>query len=209
MKQHENDLNDFGLRNGIWKESVMKENYREYPLYAACGLNCGLCPRFHTDGTSRCPGCGGEGFYQKHPSCAIINCGKRHGVDYCFQCGEFPCKRYQKEHEENSFITYRPVFRDFEKARCRGLEAYRAELDEKVEMLRDLLEHYNDGRRKNFYCLAVNLLELQDVRDTVERIRAEMPCEKGDVKERAERAVKLFEETARDREIDLKLKKKK
>ena len=33
---------------------------REYPLFSACGLNCGLCPRFYTDGESRCPGCGAK-----------------------------------------------------------------------------------------------------------------------------------------------------
>lgn len=30
-----------------------------------CGLDCGLCPRFYTEGSSRCPGCCGENFEKK------------------------------------------------------------------------------------------------------------------------------------------------
>jgi hypothetical protein len=33
----------------------MKEYYRNYPLFSLCGLNCGLCPRYHTQGESKCP----------------------------------------------------------------------------------------------------------------------------------------------------------
>lgn len=33
-------------------------------------------------------------------------------------------------------------------------------LEEKIEILEFLIENYNDGRSKNIYCIAVNLLEL-------------------------------------------------
>lgn len=188
----------------------MKENYRSYPMFAACGLNCGLCPRYHTQGTSRCPGCGGEGFYLKHPSCAIINCCRRHGgIEYCYQCEEYPCRRYQKEQTEDSFITYRSVARDINIAQESGLESYQAILSEKVELLEFLLQHYNDGRRKNFYCLAVNLLDLEDVKDTVARIQADAGPDAGSEKERAAVAIRYFEETAGKRGIILKLKNNK
>gem|GEM_PF-3991072 len=36
----------------------MEYKVRSYPLFSDCGLNCGLCPRYYTDGASRCPGCG-------------------------------------------------------------------------------------------------------------------------------------------------------
>ncbi|TET26129.1 MAG: DUF3795 domain-containing protein, partial [Dehalococcoidia bacterium] len=47
---------------------------KKYPIVGACGLNCGLCPRYYTQGTSRCPGCCGPDFWQKHPGCAFITC---------------------------------------------------------------------------------------------------------------------------------------
>lgn len=42
----------------------LKEYKREYPSFALYGLNCGLCPRYHTKGESKCHGCGGQDFHQ-------------------------------------------------------------------------------------------------------------------------------------------------
>jgi hypothetical protein len=51
------------------------------------------------------------------------------------------------------------------------LDGYLEVLNEKSQMLRYLLENHNDGRSKNFYCLAVNLLEAEDLREAYQRIR--------------------------------------
>lgn len=186
----------------------MKNEQRSYPLFSACGLNCGLCPRYHTDGTSRCPGCGGKDFFANRPSCGIVSCNRRHGIEYCFQCDEYPCERYNKGYTADSFITYRNVRKDFDKARNTGIEAYQAELNEKVEILQELLNHYNDGRRKSFFCLAVNVLELQDIRQVMAQLKTETQPDEMSDKERAAMAVGLFEQLAGQKGIELKLKKK-
>ena len=86
--------------------------------------------------------------------------------------------------------------------------AYQAELDEKVEIINALQERYNDGRRKTFYCQAVNLLESNDVVAVMERIRATInPTDS--LKERATIAVMLFQKMADKRDITLKLHRKK
>ena len=142
----------------------MNYKTRSYPEFAACGLNCGLCPRYYTTGSSRCPGCGGEGFTEAHCSCGMLSCCQRKGLEYCFECDEYPCSKYDGEGERDSFITHRNILHDAKKAKKIGIEAYKAELDEKIGLLKILLENYDDGRRKSFYCLAVNLLELPDVK---------------------------------------------
>ena len=45
-----------------------------------------------------------------------------------------------------------------------GSEAYHSEQVQKAEILSFLLKNYNDGRRKSFFCLAVNLLDLEDIK---------------------------------------------
>ena len=60
-----------------------------------------------------------------------------------------------------------------ERAKSGGIEAYQTELEEKELILQELLDNYNDGRRKTFYMLAVYLLELQDLRDAMEQILRE------------------------------------
>ena len=49
-----------------------------------------------------------------------------------------------------------------------GEEAYNAEQIEKRQILDRLLVEYNDGRKKTFFCLAVNLLSLEDLRTVFE-----------------------------------------
>jgi hypothetical protein len=93
-----------------------------------------------------------------------------------------------------------------EKAKCIGIEAYIAELNEKIKILECLLESYNDGRRKSFYCLAVNLLDLVDIRRVMSRIADEVSADLA-IKEKAKACVSIFEETAADKGVSLKLRK--
>jgi peptide subunit release factor 1 (eRF1) len=93
-----------------------------------------------------------------------------------------------------------------EKAKRIGIEAYKAELNEKIKLLRELLNVYDDGRRKGFYCLTVNLLELSDVKAVMDRLTDEIAPE-APLKEKATAAVRLFEAIATRKNISLKLRR--
>jgi len=91
------------------------------------------------------------------------------------------------------------------KAMDHGIEQYQAELNEKISFLEYLIRNYNDGRRKSFYCTSVNLLDLADLYDIKERIQKldETIARKEKIK-----IIELwFEEKAKSKNIDLKLKK--
>ncbi len=183
----------------------MKNFIREYPLFALCGLNCGLCPMHYMD--NPCPGCGGG---EGNQSCAIARCSIEHGgIAFCSECPEFACARYDGLTDYDSFMSHQNMIRDLRRAGDMGLAAYRAELEEKTAILQQLLDGYNDGRRKTFFCTAVSLLELPDVRRAMEEVREAMEAEQPqDVKERAAIAVRCFKRAADGREISLKLRKK-
>jgi len=85
-----------------------------------------------------------------------------------------------------------------EKAKRVGIEVYRAELDKKMTVLERLLSEHNDGRRKSFYCLAVNLLDLDDIEDVMESI---------DDNANPKSVVRLFEELSERKSISLKKRK--
>lgn len=180
---------------------------REYPMFSACGLNCGLCPRYQMVGTSKCPGCGAKDFLTKHPKCGPLSCSQRKGFEYCYQCGEFPCKRYDGADQTDSFITHRHQLRDMEKANRMGMDGYKTELDQKIAILEHLLAHYNDGRRKNLFCVVINLLELEDILYVIEQITEETQPELS-TKEKAAVAAHLLQQMAEKRDISLKLRKK-
>ena len=184
----------------------MKHKIREYPQFSACGLNCGLCPRYYTKGPSRCPGCAGEGFTEAHCSCSMLSCCQRKGLEYCFLCDEYPCKKYDGEGMVDSFITHMNIFTDAAKAKQIGIEAYKAELDKKIKILEELLEHYDDGRRKSFYCLAVNLLGQDDINSVMKQIKDKIDSQ-SPLKEKAKAAAGFFQAIADEKGIVLKLRK--
>ena len=43
------------------------------------------------------------------------------------------------------------------------MEVYNTEQMEKARILDVLISNYNDGRKKTLFCVAVNLLELQEL----------------------------------------------
>lgn len=146
---------------------------RSYPGFALCGLNCAICPRHHTNGPSACPGCGGKRFNELHPTCPIITCSKHHeNVEFCHECASYPCERYRETPGQDSFITYLSRLDDQRRAQEIGIERYCAELEEKLSILNLLLDTYDDGKHKGFFCLAVNLLSLQNLRSILVEMKS-------------------------------------
>ena len=87
----------------------MKGFKRQNQLFSLCGLNCGLCPMFLN---KNCPGCGGG---EGNQTCKIARCSIEHdGVEYCFQCGEYPCEKYEHIDDFDSFSPFKYSKKDYE-----------------------------------------------------------------------------------------------
>lgn len=168
----------------------MKGFTRSNSYFSLCGLNCKLC-------SMNISGHCGFG----NQSCPIARCSLGHGSpEYCFQCSEYPCERYAHIDEADSFITHMNQKTDLEKMQRIGEEAYNAEQVEKRQILDRLLAEYNDGRKKMLFCLAVNLLPLEELRTVFEGDNLKLT-----VKDRAN----LMEKRLKERSsIELKLRRK-
>lgn len=81
------------------------------------------------------------------------------------------------------------------------------ELNEKVNILEFLINNYNDGRKKSFYCMTVNLLNLADLKRIMEQIDKKIKNQDIDIKEKIKLIIDLFESKAKNKNIDLKLRK--
>ena len=75
-----------------------------------------------------------------------------------------------------------------------------------IQLLEELLASYNDGRRKGFFCIAVNLLDLADLISIMEQLTCDV-APKATAKEKAVAAVRLFQSKADEKDIKLKLRK--
>lgn len=181
----------------------MKGFTREETRFSLCGLNCYLCS-MHLGGY--CPGCGGGVGNQ---SCAIAKCSLEHGgVLFCWECPVYPCSRYEGFDDGDSFVPHRNRQQDIAQAREIGLEAYLAQLEEKRAILDELLAHYNDGRRKTLFNMAVYLLPPEDLYTVTATLNSRPELAEQSVKKRALAAVELLQEEADRRGISLKLNKK-
>ena len=181
----------------------MKGFTRTETRFSPCGLNCALCS-MHLGGYY--PGCGGGAGNQ---SCAIAKCSLEHGgVPFCWECPEYPCSRYDGFDDGDSFVPHRNRQQDIAQARERGLDTYLMQLEEKRNILEELLSHYNDGRRKTFFNTAVYLLPLEDLRSVMAALNNRPELDEQAGKERALAAVELLQEAADRRSISLKLNKK-
>ncbi len=136
-----------------------------------------------------CPGCGGG---EVNQSCKIARCSMEHGgVEYCFQC-----EKYEHIEDFDSFITTRHQKADLTKARQIGIDAYNTEQAEKAKILDILLSGYNDGRKKTLFCVAVNLLELQALRNVIEQLETDSEMEMRTLKAKSAFAAGLLRNAA-------------
>ena len=185
---------------------------KKFPSIGACGLDCGLCPNFHRESKSRCPGCCGAGFWDVHPSCPFITCCvKQNGLETCGQCNEFEfCPRVMKQLENakraDSIISYQPIPTNFEYVRKYGIEKWAACENEKIAFLKTLLADYNDGRSKTFYCLSVQLLPLDKLKPALAQAQKKLATEMTP-KDRAKVIRDAFNGLATKSGVKLKLRK--
>jgi hypothetical protein len=154
------------------------ERLKTYPTIGVCGLDCGLCLRYYTVGTSRCPGCGGPGFSDKHPSCSFITCCvKKRGLEVCGQCPEFPCSKFKSEAEyrqaelSSSYPPDRKVLANSRFIREEGIKEFVRRQKRRIGLLEAMIEGYDDGRSRSFFCRAAALLDPEALKRSLDEAK--------------------------------------
>jgi len=189
---------------------------KAYPSIGCCGLDCGLCPRYYTVGSSRCPGCCGPDFFDKHPSCSYITCCvKKKKLEVCAQCDGFPCSKFHSWSEDggqyDSFLTHRKARLNLDFIREHGLEKFLQQQRSRIRLLETMIRNFDDGRSKSFYCIATTLLPISDLETSLDETGQRTGAHKlrlDDVKTKS-RILKGFLEDFATREgIELKLRRK-
>ena len=189
---------------------------KTYPTVGCCGLDCGLCPRFHTVGSSRCPGCSGPDFFNKHPSCSYITCCvKKKSLEVCAQCAEFPCSKFESwletGGEYDSFLTHKKAKPNLDFIKEYGLERFLGQQRRRIELLEKMLTNFDDGRSKSFYCVATTLLPIADLEASLEKTEQRLKADKiilDDPRIKSKILKELLSEAAAGNEVELRSRKK-
>lgn len=193
---------------------MMTKEYplKKYPTIACCGLDCGLCPMYYTKGPSRCPGCCGPDFINKHPSCSIITCCvKTHNFETCAECNEFPCSKIDKWDKFDSFISHKVSLSNLGLIREMGIEQFFIQQKRRIELLETMLGEYNEGRSKSFYCIATALLPIDIIEAGLQESENQIKKEEiipNDLKTKSKVLRDNITKLAKEKSIELKLKRK-
>ena len=187
---------------------MLKRNY----TLGCCGIDCGLCPRYYTEGESRCPGCFGKDFAEKHPPCSLATCCvKKHNLEACGQCKEFPCKKYENEKiEKDSFVTHKKMMANQRYVQKNGIEKYIEEQNIRIKILEKMLQEFNDGKSKSYFCIAATLLDIKCLNKSLIEAEKKMQKEKmsaDDFKGKTKVLKGILSEYADKNNVELKLRK--
>jgi hypothetical protein len=183
----------------------MHQRLKNYETIGCCGIDCGLCPRFYTNGASACPGCGGENFNDKHPPCGFLTCcATKKGLEVCAQCNEYPCKRFEnKKLEVDSFVTHQRMISNLGAIKAKGIEQFILEQKIRISLLEYFLGNFDEGRSKSFFCQCCSLLPIEkliEIRETMHNVE-----EHYTIKEKNQQLRNLLNQCAALLSIDLKL----
>ena len=187
----------------------MTEILKRYYTIGCCGIDCGLCPRFHTKGDSVCPGCGGPNFKEKHPSCGCLTCCLiKNGLEVCSLCQDYPCSRFNSERENyDSFVTHKKMLANLDFIKNNGIDSFIDQQKIRIDILIDFLANYDDGRSKSLFCISCALLPVDKLQETYRFMINHR--ESMELKEKSKLLKDSLQTVAKNLNIDLKLNNKK
>jgi hypothetical protein len=106
--------------------------------------------------------------------CPFITCAvKKRGVEFCWDCGESEsCEKWQKHRmlgrQYDSFKSYQKLEDDINFIIANGIQAFDEQQGIREALLMRLLNEFNEGRSKSYYCIAATVMEIDELRISLE-----------------------------------------
>lgn len=179
------------------------------PEIGICGLSCRLCPNHHMNTESRCLGCKSEG--RMAVGCPFITCAiKKKGIEFCWDCKESKtCEKWKKHRDAgkkgDSFKCYQKLEEDIVFIQKNGVAEFEKLQKIREKLLREMLQEFNEGRSKSYYCIASTVLKIEELKEALDKAKKES---KGlDIKEKSKLLHSIFDEIATQKKYYLKLRK--
>jgi len=139
----------------------------EIMLVGCCGAYCGLCTKYQVQNKNKCLGCREK---EHHTQCYVYKCcDDKRKLFSCYECEKYPCEKYlhrklgTKTWKELTAENLRIIKND-------GLEHWLKDQYQRRLKLGILLRKYNNGCCTNFYCTVCQLMPLELLNISIERI---------------------------------------
>jgi hypothetical protein len=124
----------------------------------------------------------------------------KRNFETCADCPDFPCEKFAKWFDGDSFVTHHKCLPNIQKIKKIGVKDFLKEQKERKKLLELMLANYNPGQCVSMYCLACALMPVDSLKTALKQIESV----KGD-KAKAFKA--LIQELAEKEKISLKLRK--
>ncbi len=180
-----------------------------YPEVGVCGLSCRLCPSYHSRSDSRCAGCKSE--TRMKVGCPFITCAvKQRGIEFCWQCPQHEdCPKWRTRRESgkahDSFVCYQKMEDNIEFIRSKGISAFVKSQQAKERLIRVMLDEFNEGRSKSFYCVAATVMSTPELKHALDQARRQ--SQGMEVKEKAKTLHSILDGIALEKGYRLNLRK--
>ena len=147
----------------------------KYPEIGICGLSCRLCPTYNTDAKSKCDGCKSEN--RMAVGCPFITCAiKKKGIEFCWDCEQDEtCEKWVKHRNTgkkvDSFKCYQKLEDDIAFIQKNGVDEFEKLQKMREKVLKEMLQEFNEGRSKSYYCIAATILEIGELKEALAKAR--------------------------------------
>lgn len=181
----------------------------EYTEIGICGLSCRLCPNYHMDTQSRCLGCKSK--ERMAVGCPFITCAiKKKEVEFCWECGECAdCPKWGEHRaigaRRDSFKCYQKLNEDIAFIQAHGVVEFQKMQKVREQLLRKMLQKFNEGRSKSSYCVAATVFAIDELEEAIRH--AEDAGEGLEIKEKSKLLHSTLDKSAAEKGYYLKLRK--
>lgn len=124
----------------------------------------------------------------------------KRNFETCADCHDFPCEKFAKWFDGDSFVTHQKCLSNIKKIKNVGVKEFLKEQTERQRLLEIMLKEYNPGQCVSLYCLACALMRVDSLKKALRQIAGV----KGD---KAGAFKVLIQELAKKEKVSLKLRK--
>ena len=182
----------------------------KYPEIGICGLSCRVCPMYNTETESKCLGCKSNN--RMKVGCPFITCAiKKKDIEFCWDCTENKTCEKWKNHREtgkkfDSFKSYQKLEDNILFIQENGINEFERLQMKKENLLNEMLRDFNEGRSKSYYCIAVTVLDINEIREVL--LQAKKESDRLDIKGKSKVLHEILDYIAIKKGYCFKLRKK-
>jgi hypothetical protein len=143
--------------------------------------------------------------------CPFITCAvKNKGLDFCWECSESKVCEKWKAHRDaskvgDSFKCYQTLEADIAFISQHGVAEFERQQKERELILKAMLDEFNDGRSKSYYCIASTVLGIGELQCAIRAAREQ--TKDVALKEKAKTLHSILDHIAKEKGYLLKLRK--